>query len=285
MLKINKKILNIFFSFLVLTPLLLTMGSLTMAQSPQATPVVQNTTGLDVTNVFQVTDKAIENGDIVRNADKGITRSSIEYDDKIFGIYQQNPLIVFKNVDGTGLPIARNGTALLNVSTLNGTIKKGDLITSSPIAGKGQKATRSGYVVGQALEDFEGKEGQKTSVEGKSATLGQIQVALRIEFAEIDKAKNANRLFQYLDAALFSSVRNPEQFIRMIRYTGSVFVLVSTAIFAYLVFAKTVTNSIQAIGRNPLAKKSIQAAIILNIIFSSVVIILGIIASFVILRA
>ena len=73
--------------------------------------------------------------------------------------------------------------------------------------------------------------------------------------------------------------------MRLIRYSGSVLVLLATAILAYLVFARSISNGIQAIGRNPLAKKSIQTTIILNIVFSSIVIILGIIASFIILRA
>lgn len=268
----------------VVRSLLLTLITFSLLLSLTSSTFAQ-TNGLDVTNVYIVDEEGIVNGDIMSNAGQGIVRSTFDYDQKVFGVYQQTPLIVFRNVDGSGVPIVRNGTVSVNVTTLNGSINQGDFITTSGIQGKGQKATRSGYVLGSALESFNGETGTDTEFQGKQIKQGQIQVAVRIEYAEIDSARNINRLFEYIDAALFSSVRDPEQFIRIIRYSGSVFVLIATAIFAYLVFARTVSNGIQAIGRNPLAKNSIQIAIILNIIFSSIVIILGIIAAFVLLRA
>lgn len=264
---------------------LLFLGIFVLFSALSPISVQAQTNGLDVTNVFEVNEEGLESGDIVRNSEKGIVRTTFDYDQKVFGVYQPNPLIVFRNVDGTGVPIVRNGTVSVNVTTLNGPIAQGDFITTSGIVGKGQKATRSGYILGTALEAFTGESGTDVQYQARTAKQGQIQVAIRIEYAEIDSARNVNRLFEYLDAALFSSVKNPEQFIRIIRYTGSVFVLIATAIFAYLVFARTVSNGIQAIGRNPLAKNSIQVAIILNIIFSSIVIVLGIIAAFVLLRA
>lgn len=248
-------------------------------------PIYAQTPGFEVTSVYDITDQEAVNGDILRNGENGISRATFEYDNRMFGIYQDNPLIVFRNVDGTGVAVVRTGTAIVNVSTYNGEIKKGDFITSSPVSGKGQKATQSGYVIGMALEDFSGNESDRTNIQGKEVSMGQIPVALRIEYAEIDRARNTNRLLEYLDAAFFSTVQDPNQLIKIIRYAGAVLVLIATAVFSYLVFAKTISNGVQAIGRNPLAKSSIQIAIILNIIFSSIVIILGIIASFVLLRA
>jgi F0F1-type ATP synthase membrane subunit c/vacuolar-type H+-ATPase subunit K len=248
-------------------------------------PILAQTPGFEVTSVYEIADQEAVNGDLLRNGENGITRTSFEYDSKLFGIHQDNPLIVFRNVDDTGIAIVRSGTAVVNVTTYNGEIKKGDFITSSTVPGKGQKATQSGYVLGMALENFSANESNRTTISGKEVAVGQIPVALRIEFAEIDRARSSNRLMEYLEAALFSNVQDQTQFFKIIRYTGSVVVLLATAIFAYLVFARTISSGVQAIGRNPLAKSSIQIAIILNIIFSAIVIILGIIASFVLLRA
>ncbi len=276
-----------FFLSLLLLVILSLLVSPALAQT--ASPGNKNSS-LDITSVYEINDPNIENGDILRNAENGIALTTLPYDNKIFGVYQQNPLIVFRNVDGSGSPVLRNGNTTINVTNINGPIKNGDFITTSPIPGKGQKATQSGYIIGVAVEDFdpEVKTDQvlkKETVNGKEVLFGSIEVAVRIEYAEIDRARSANRLLQLADAAFFSTVKDPEQFIRVIRYTGSVLVLIATAGFAYLVFAKSIGNGIQAIGRNPLARRSIQVAIVLNIIFSSVVILLGIVAAFVLLRA
>ena len=105
------------------------------------------TNGLDVTTVYQIVDQDAVEGDIMRNGPTGITKSTVEYDNQIFGVIQDNPLIVFRNVDGTGIPVVRDGNAVVNVTTLGGPIKQGDFITTSGVAGKGQKATQSGYVL------------------------------------------------------------------------------------------------------------------------------------------
>jgi|ERR1043165_6867693 hypothetical protein len=47
----------------------------------------------------------------------------------------------------------KQGLAVVKVSIENGTIKKGDLITSSSKKGTGMKATQSGMVIGIAQED------------------------------------------------------------------------------------------------------------------------------------
>ena len=252
----------------------------------QVCPVyAQDSPGIEVTSVYPVADQSAVEGDIVINSETGIVLTKTAYENRMFGVVQDQPLIVFRNVDGTGTPIIRSGNALVNVTTVNGPIKQGDLVTSSAIAGKGQKADKSGYVLGTALEDFTGETGSSVTLDNKQYKQGKIQIALRIEFAEIDRARSSNRLVEYIDAALFSTVKDPDQVIRIVRYTGAVLVIMATAVFAYLVFARTISNGIQAIGRNPLARRSIQVAIILNIIFSAMVIILGIIASFVLLRA
>jgi len=68
--------------------------------------------------------------------------SEIEGDSKLFGVVVNNPVLVLNFTDN-GMPIARSGEVLVNVTTLGGVIRAGDLITSSKISGKGQKANVS----------------------------------------------------------------------------------------------------------------------------------------------
>src|SRR5205085_2610488 len=136
-------------------------------------------------------------------------------------------LVVYRSIDDSGSPVARNGLAEVNVSTINGDINQGDYITSSPLAGKGEKAISSGYVVGIALQKFTTKDGSITNYNGREVALGKIQVALRIEYAEITTSRSPIRLLEYLNAAIFKNIQNPEKFIQIIRYLGAGIIIIT----------------------------------------------------------
>jgi hypothetical protein len=77
------------------------------------------------------------------------------YDSKILGVVAPEGPVLFNDVSLEGPLVAIGGRARVNVSPMGGQIKKGDFITSSNSPGLGAKATRSGYVVGLALEDYD----------------------------------------------------------------------------------------------------------------------------------
>ena len=241
--------------------------------------------GMEVTNIYDVTDQEVVDGDILINTTSGISRATREYDTRLFGIVTLNPAIVYKRVDGTGTPVTRIGTALVNVSTLNGPIKTGEYVTSSEIPGKGQRAGLSGYVVGVALENFDGSNSSETAQAGnKSAQLGKIKVAMRIEFAEITGSKSLGRTFDYLNNALFKNVQDPEQFTQTVRYIAAgLAVLVSFAV-AFFTFSRTIPKATEAIGRNPLAANTIRISIMLNIAFTIGVGLVGVLAAVIIIK-
>jgi hypothetical protein len=51
-------------------------------------------------------------------------------------------------------PIALSGTAMVKVSTANGHIKKGDLLTASSLPGVAVRTDKAGSIIGSALEDY-----------------------------------------------------------------------------------------------------------------------------------
>lgn len=264
---------------------LITLPSLVLAQ-------VQS---VDLSYVYSIADKEAVDGDIISStADKGFIRTSFPYDFRIFGIAQKTPLLVYKASDNVGTPISRAGTAQVNVTSLNGTISPGDYITSSEIAGKGQKATTSGYVIGIALTGLRATDGTEVNYQPKATTnranpaqkirSGNITVALKIEYAELTTARTALRLLDSFNAALFTNIQNPDQFVKIFRYiTAIVVVLISFAI-GFFTFSKAIPKGIEAIGRNPLAQKTIIFSIILNITFTLITAIAGIVAAIIILR-
>jgi|GEM_PF-2201821 len=84
--------------------------------------------------------------------------SKQSYDATVIGVYVKETI----KIDTTSGPqiistknnsIASTGIVSVQYNTENGTIKKGDLITTSATAGVGMKATKSGVIIGVALED------------------------------------------------------------------------------------------------------------------------------------
>jgi len=250
---------------------------------------------VDFTYTYTIPDKEITDGDIVSSsAEKGLYRSDFAYDSHTFGVVQFSPLIVYKAIDNAGTPVARTGTATINVTTINGPINPGDYVTTSEIAGKGQKASVSGNVVGIALTGLGLTDGTEFDYQRKSTTnqqnpsekirSGKVTVALRMEYAEITSARTALRLLDSFNASLFTNVQNPDQFVKIFRYiTAIIIVLISFAIGFYT-FSRAIPKGIEAIGRNPLAQKTIIFSIVLNIVFTVITAVAGIAAAILILK-
>ena len=137
-------------------PILLTTNYLLPTVHAQSQARLPDGQGIEVTSVYEVADRDAVEGDILKATDKGLIRTTIGFDNKIFGIIADSPLLIFRS-ETKGKPVIRSGIAQVNVTTLNGPIKYGDYITSSSVAGKGQKATESGYTVGMALGAFNGE--------------------------------------------------------------------------------------------------------------------------------
>src|SRR3989344_2783791 len=94
---------------------------------------------LEVAETFDVPPGSVD-GDILSYSEKGIVLSSKENDEKIFGVIETEPLVAYRRQDNTGMPVVRSGTVDVNVTTINGAIKTGDLVTSSVIPGKGERS-------------------------------------------------------------------------------------------------------------------------------------------------
>lgn len=245
---------------------------------------------LEIAETYDVADKDAQSGDILSLTADGFSRTKADYDSKMFGVMISNPLAVYRRVDGSGIPVSRNGVIAVNVTTANGEIKTGDYITSSTIPGKGQKAGSSGYVVGVALKDF--KTGDGTEIEfsqfqggpTKKAVSGQIPVAIKIEYAELSNFRNTNSLIEKLNAALFTNIKDPEKFVNVIRYISSGIVGILSIIIGLFILSRVIPKGVEGIARNPMARSSIIVYTALNIVVVIVIVLLGIGASLLLLR-
>lgn len=247
-------------------------------------PAYAQSQGLDVTSVYEIADAEAIAGDIVVTADTGLVRASKSFDNKMFGVVADQPILVFRSQGSKGKPIVRSGITAVAVTTLNGPIKYGDYITSSTISGKGQKATQSGYVIGVAVSEFKGDNATQVDGPAGQVALGKIPVAIRIEYAELTNPRFAGRLFGFIGSSFLQNIQDPEKFATVIRYIAAGLVVLLSFTFGFLTFSRSIVKSVEALGRNPLAKTTIQLSMIINIALLIITGIIGIVASLLIIR-
>jgi hypothetical protein len=221
-----------------------------------------------IAQYFEIKDPEIKKGDIVSLKNKEIVRSNIPYDENIVGVVGENPILVFGKETTTTLPVVSYGKTLVKVTNQNGEIKKGDFITSSNRPGVGQKATESGFVVGKALENFNEDE-------------GIIPVFVNIQYLNLAPKRPS---FGGMIQQIFSALKVPENVPEVLRYVFATLLAGMSFIFGFLFFVRTLREGIVGISRNPLAKRSIQTAMIINLAGISILTLAGIgLALFVIL--
>jgi hypothetical protein len=242
----------------------------------------------NIARTIIIDDKDAVDGDIMSLAPKKETlvRSAKNSDERMFGVLITNPVMVYRTL--STLPVARDGEAVVNVTMMGGAIEVGDYITSSPIAGKGQKAEGvAGYMVGVALSTFDGKNASASAdFSGKKYAIGRVKVNVGIGPASPVITKAAGGILgtvkQFATAVLFN-ISTSKQAERIIRYTLAVLIALLIIYVSYRTFGRNVTKGIEAIGRNPLAKGSIQTMITLNIILLGISVVAGIALSLVVI--
>lgn len=231
------------------------------------------TSGLSATPVYEISDKEAIDGDILILNGNGLKRADSSDCTDMFGVLEKDALVSLDNGNGDEQPVITSGTAFVNVTTANGPIKKGDRIAASTIIGKGQKAT-STHVLGVALADFN---------EPKDK-VGQIPVAVKIEYIGMNTANSSAQLFGVMGASLFKDVQDPKNFGQVLRFFAAGLAILAGFLTSFFLFSKSVPKSIDAIARNPLAQKSIYFVTWMNIALAIAVTLVGVGAAFLILK-
>lgn len=233
---------------------------------------ITNAASLSLSNYIPIIDKQVKDGNIIISTSKGYSLSHQPYEQNIVGVVSQNSAIVFSGQsNANSYPIVSSGKTSILVSTLNGPIKKGDLVTTSSITGVGMRASRSGYVLGMALSEFTDKDNKQ---------IGVVQVALNIHFATLNIKLGDN----LLDIFKLSSLATYEQPLTVFKYFIAALIVFSSFFFGFFVFGKVAGKGVEALGRNPLASKMIGVGIVMNVIITVVVILSGLGLALVILR-
>ena len=253
------KLTKIFISFLVL------FGIIRL-------PVHAGSLGIS-NNILISEDVEVKDGMVVSSSTGGYKLSRQAYDPNIVGVVSLASAIVFTGNDSADnlFPVNSFGSVSILVSSINGPISRGNLITTSTTPGVGMKATGSGYVIGMALEDYSGN--------GPSDT-GMIKINMGIRFA----TKSVSVASNLLDVFKLSSIATYEQPLTVFKYFIAALIVFASFFFGFFVFGRVAGKGVEALGRNPLAGKMIQVGIAMNVFITAAIILAGLGLALVILR-
>jgi F0F1-type ATP synthase membrane subunit c/vacuolar-type H+-ATPase subunit K len=218
-----------------------------------------------------VSDPEAQDGDIICTYPEGNVRCSQEYDPSVYGVISDDPALSIEDFDLISSKlIVTSGIATVRVTSVNGNITEGDLITTSLKPGLGQKASRNGYVLGTAVENYESD---------NPDTVGRVQVALNIHPASGLSGTRGN-LIQFIRQGLAVPVFEP---VESLRYILAALMVIISFTLGMIYFGRASRTGIEAVGRNPLAKRVIQLTIFMNIALTIVIVIVGLAIAYLIL--
>lgn len=227
--------------------------------------------GLGFATSLSVEGENIQNGDIVSFKDNRYYLSSTPYDQNLYGVIAKKPAIAISFEGQKGQPVINKGVTLVNVKSVNGVIRKGDYVTSSNEPGKGMKAVNGGFIVGIALDDY---------LEEDKSKVGQINISVNATYT------GGTTLSTGTVAEIFnlSAVAATGQPAMVVKYLVAGIVLITSFAVGFLFFGKVATKGVEALGRNPMARGTIQFGIILNVLITVTIVFSGLLISYLMLR-
>lgn len=219
------------------------LGSVSFVQAQSLSQIAYN---------VEIDDASATTGDIVSSDSGKFSLSTEEYDVGIYGVIDIDAPITLNPFTDKTKPVVTTGEVLVKVSTENGEIKKGDLITTSKYKGIGQKATKSGHVLGKALADL-----------STTNDYSLIPVLINVNYNQIS-SQSESLTDQGIDqvAKKVSSSIVSGNIPGLLKY---VFALLLGAISFFVGLAHFVRSNrtaVESIARNPLAKGDIQRQLV-----------------------
>lgn len=186
--------------------------------------------------------------------------------------------------------VATYGQYNVLVSNQNGVIKAGDSVAISSLAGVGMKSDSGrSSIIGKAVEPFDGKTQLQsiatlTDQQGnpKSVSIGRISVNIDVAHnPDYQPVVAQDGVPDFLARAAEVITNKP---VGAARIYAAVVVITLAFIIAAVLLYSGVRNSMTAIGRNPLAKRSIMRNLFQVILLALIVFIIGVIAVYLLLR-
>lgn len=214
-----------------------------------------------------------KDGDIISSSPKGYILSTTAYDPGLFGVITTNPALSLENIPASPQAhlVISSGNAYVNVSSSNGTINRFDNVTSSSKPGVGVRATDNGYIIGVALESY-GNTNTKLT--------GKILVSVWPHYVGINTGSSRTNLLKNLQTFAKGGYVTP---VDLLRYLLAALMTIIAFVLGFIYFGRVAMKGIESLGRNPMAARTIQLSIVLNVLLAVGIIGIGLAISYFIL--
>ncbi len=238
-------------------------------------------------------DQSLQKGMIVKvsktntNKVEAVTQNDVE---DIFGVVisSGDATVTLSNPGVNQTYVATSGRYDVLVSTQNGAIKPGDYITISSLAGVGMKAASAqSLVLGKAITPFNGGSDTETTAtlngsNGKvTVKLGHVQVDVSVAHNPLYEKQDQAGVPKVLSKAAQLVTNRP---VSAFRIYASLAVIGASLLIAGSILYAGVRTGMTAVGRNPLAKKTIFRSLIQVTLMSLIVFVIGVFAVYLLLR-
>jgi hypothetical protein len=248
--------------------------------------VIAPTQGTALAQGYASGDSTLQKGMVVKlrssSSDKQavVERADYEDADKVFGVVVDLTDSLAAEVPaGSEVYVEQSGRLEAYVSDLNGEVKKGDLLTLSSLSGVLMRSDdRSVTTVGTALEDFPGENSQTVEVRDSNGDTQKAEVSLLDVNVDIKPpspsvvSQNTNNMLARLSNGLVGREINGLRVLAALAIFATLLVIESEIIYG------TITTSISAVGRNPLAKSLIGRESFKSVTVGLIVLIVGTVA-------
>jgi hypothetical protein len=215
---------------------------------------------------------SVESGDLVCNLSDGYKKCEGERDSSIFGVVIDEPAAAFEVEGDEDVHLVQSdGNAYVKVTSRAGNISEGNLLTSSETPGTAQLAVNNGYVLGTALSGYESDSPDQ---------VGQVLVSLNIHYSTSVSASTRTNLLEDIRQALVAPSLAP---LASLRYLLAFLIAIISFVLGFIYFGRVVRTGIEAIGRNPLARRMIQITMLFNIMITIVIVLAGLTIAYLIL--
>lgn len=265
------------------------------AATPKAAVKTETTTSKAPVTQSYGTDTVLQKGMIVRLNAKDSTKvealTQSQSKDMLGVVVNANDaaLSLTSDLSKRQVYVATYGKYDVLVSTQNGVIAAGDLISISTIDGVGMKADgETETIVGKALTGFDGKsnvlgtsslsdtDGKKTEV-----SLGRVGIQVLVQSNPLRSVSLPSALTNFLSRVGYSVSNKTVNPGRL--YLALLTLIIASFVASVLMFSG-VKSAMTAIGRNPLAKKAIYRSLVQVVISSLIVFIVGIFAVYLLIK-
>lgn len=219
-----------------------------------------------------IKSEEVKDASVICNGEGGYVLCDKAYSSSIFGVITKHPSAAFesKGNENTML-VLREGNTKVRVTSVNGNISEGDLLTTSEKPGVAQRAEDNGFVLGMALEKYESENPDDEGV---------ILMSVNIHYSTSTTTGTGVNLLKQVQQALMAPTLAP---LASLRYLLAFVIAIVSFVLGFIYFGRTVRTGIEAMGRNPLARKMIQFNILFNILITIAITFTGLVVAYLIL--